>query len=190
MYPASAQTSKQIAFNNYADCVEHLPRKLARTEKHFFKILKRRSNDPFKMLLRLFDFMDDLFEFIEPYTPCKKGCALCCAIPVSVSELEIELIERTTLIKRNRRSSAILPESRCPFLYKNMCSIYPHRPFVCRRNLTFADTAKWCHIEEGKDVAMPMISFYQIEASYLYIVKKSGLSQFFDIREPFGFKTL
>ena len=96
----SSQSSKQVAIHNYQDCVQHIPNRLVKREKHFLKIVKKHNDDPFRALHKLFYFMDNLFDFVRPYTPCKKGCTLCCAIPISISELEIQMIEKATLTKR------------------------------------------------------------------------------------------
>jgi Fe-S-cluster containining protein len=178
-----------MAFGNYHTCIQQMPKRLSCDEKHIMKIVTKYNHDPFKALRKLFDLMDDLYEFVGHYTPCKKGCSLCCEIPISVSELEVRLIERTCMIKQNSRPPAIVPRSVCPFLEHGSCSIYHHRPFVCRRNVTFDHSCEWCHVDKGKDVAMPMILFPHIEKAYFHILNKRGCNRWMDIRSAFGYKT-
>lgn len=37
---------------------------------------------------------------------------------------------------------------------------------------------------------MPMINFPQIEEAYFYILEEGNFSQFFDIREAFGYQSI
>lgn len=77
---------------------------------------------------------------------CKKGCAYCCNIQVSISKPEAEIIIdhcRANNIKidfnylekqryLNEQSHAKSDASKCVFLKDNVCSIYNVRPFSCR----------------------------------------------------------
>lgn len=179
------ETSQQIADNNYHACIGQIPRSLIVREKKLLKCLKKSNNDPIKMLRKLYAFMDDLYACVQHFTPCKKGCSLCCRIPISVSELDVYFIESSLQIKRNEKKLAILPEIPCPFLISNACSIYRYRPFVCRKNVTFDNSSKWCHAKVGANAAMPTLQCDKIEQAYHYLVNISGADKIFDIREIF-----
>lgn len=83
-------------------------------------------------------------EVVQQMSPCKQGCAHCCHNEVSVTEDEIDLIIKKVnpkldleLLKKQKENFYDLPfEQRgCVFLDANKsCSIYPHRPSVCRTN--------------------------------------------------------
>lgn len=83
-------------------------------------------------------------DIVQQMSPCKQGCAYCCHYEVSVTEDEIDLIIQKVnpkvdlaLLKKQKENFANLPfnERGCVFLdANNSCSIYPHRPSVCRTN--------------------------------------------------------
>jgi Fe-S-cluster containining protein len=180
------EISQQTALDNCHACIRQMPRSLRVREKKLFKFLKKSNHDPIKMLWQLYAFMDDLYAFVQNYTPCKKGCSNCCRIPISVTELDVYFIERSLRIKRNKIKLAILPEIPCPFLVSNSCSIYMYRPFVCRKNVTFDNSAKWCHAKLGANAAMPLLQFDGIERAYHHLVNISGANKIYDIRDIFA----
>lgn len=163
-----------------------MPRRLIIREKKLLKFIKKSNDDPLKMLWKLYALMDDLNAFVQHYTPCKRRCSNCCCIPISITELEVHFIERSLQIKRNENKLAILPEIPCPFLVSNSCSIYMYRPFVCRKNVTFDTSSKWCHAKVGANAAMPSLQFDRIERAYHHLVKISGADKIYDIRSVFG----
>ena len=179
------EKSQQIANHNYHACISQIPRSLIAREKKLFKIFKKSNNDPLKTLRKLYAFMDDLYSSVQNYTPCKKGCSYCCCIPISVTELDVYFIERSLRIRGNKKKLAILPETPCPFLVSNSCSIYRYRPFVCRKNVTFDNSSKWCHARVGANAAMPTLQFNRIEQAYYHLVYISGANKVIDIREVF-----
>ena len=183
---STLEKSQQIANDNYYACIGQIPRSLIIREKKLFKFINKSNNDPIKILRKLYAFMDDINAFVQNYTPCKKGCSNCCRIPISVTELDVYFIERSLRIRRNEINLAILPETPCPFLLSNSCSIYMYRPFVCRRNVTFDNSSKWCHAKMGKNAAMPSLQFDRIERAYHHLANRSGANQIFDIRAIFG----
>ena len=137
------------------------------------------------MLRKLYTFMDELYGYVQNYTPCRKGCSFCCFIPISITELDVFFIERSLRIPRNEKKLAILPETPCPFLVSNSCSIYMYRPFVCRKNVTFDNSPKWCHVKVGANAAMPTAQFNSIDWAYYHLVNASGADKIYDIREIF-----
>lgn len=68
---------------------------------------------------------------------CKSGCTECCgAIPVLPSELAAlqEVVRNMPKSERKRLTRQTRAYNECPFVDKenNCCSIYEHRPLVCR----------------------------------------------------------
>jgi hypothetical protein len=80
---------------------------------------------------------------------CQAGCAHCCHVPVYVSEPEVfhiltalrqhsdlalaALQQRLKHYVENRQQDADQLSQACAFLVNNLCSIYSHRPAVCRK---------------------------------------------------------
>jgi uncharacterized protein len=166
--------------------MSQMPRSLIVREKKLLKSFKKNNHDPIKMLWQLYAYMDDLYAFVQHYAPCKRNCSNCCCIPISVTEIDVYFIEQSRRIKRNEKKLALLPEIPCPFLVSNSCSIYRYRPFVCRKNVTFDISSKWCHAKVGANAAMPSLQFDRIERAYHHLVEKSGANQIYDIRAVFG----
>ncbi|MBO9667385.1 MAG: YkgJ family cysteine cluster protein [Bdellovibrio sp.] len=92
---------------------------------------------------------------------CQKGCSACCHMEVEVTSYEAEIlknliqaghpIDRERLKAQSQRSlqdprwkqGPRNPESQCIFLKDNACSIYEHRPVMCRRH-SVTSPAKNC----------------------------------------------
>lgn len=87
------------------------------------------------------EFMETL---VYPFTPCAKGCDYCCHVPVEVTA--VEAIVMSDLIGRDIQTGAVPYvnlRDPCPFLKKGECSIYAHRPLVCRMFATL-DSIEAC----------------------------------------------
>ena len=177
--------SKLIAKRNYDAFVVQFPQKLAKKEEKFFKNFKKINGDSIKKLLKIYSFMDELYEFVKRFTPCNKGCSHCCYYPVSISEIEIQYVEKSLNIKRIEMVPLALPRTRCPFLIGESCSIYQARPFMCRRHVTFDRSSKWCHTVVSDESEMLMLRFSEVDKAYDHIVREGGIQNIFDIREVF-----
>lgn len=95
---------------------------------------------------------------------CRKGCAFCCHINVTVTKLEVKLMKDHARRKGNKideqqiKNQLDLNEtthgqskfSQCAFLKNNTCSVYEARPFACRNYMVVSppllcDTKKFPH---------------------------------------------
>lgn len=97
-----------------------------------------------KFLISVNDDIKKIFDNQKEYLHCQNGCSLCCErgdYPISEIEYSYMLIayekleeNSKTIIKQNIKEikKANTDSYRCPFLINNSCSIYTHRPFVCR----------------------------------------------------------
>lgn len=72
-----------------------------------------------------------LFDIHQSHVQCKKGCDLCC-MDYSIFPIEFFYIKQ-------KLGNAILPEpekktdaASCIFLKNHECTIYEHRPIICR----------------------------------------------------------
>jgi len=104
----------------------------------------------FDKLGAVYAFMDKYNTFVSTFAVCQKGCAHCCKIDVSISQLEAEYISATggpTLDRGKSRTKG--HDDACPFLANDgACSIYDRRPFNCRTFHTL-DDPKYC--ADGKE---------------------------------------
>lgn len=95
----------------------------------------------YKSFLEEFDKrLNSYFEAHRDYIHCKIGCSACCEkgdYPLSQLELEYMMqgfleLDNETKIKVQERIKSMQKGEECPFLIENNCSIYSHRPIICR----------------------------------------------------------
>lgn len=95
----------------------------------------------YKLFLKNFDEKLEKYKSShQAFLCCQKGCSICCEkgeYPISELELKylmhgyIEL-DISTKIKIQENIKNIKKGEKCPFLINNFCSIYEHRPIICR----------------------------------------------------------
>ncbi len=138
---------------------------------------------------------------IASCVPCKKGCSACCYIQVELSQAEAELIGEAVHRApvqfspgHHTTGNELLgrPDTPCPFLKEDACSIYDVRPIVCR-NFVIADIDNLlCSFEnmalaaakDSRAVLVPQLQAGPIFAAYRHLntAKKQPLA---DIRQFF-----
>lgn len=98
-----------------------------------------------------------------PHSACQRGCTHCCHIPVKISQAEALFIGRQ-IGKRPVAPEHLGPEpvvegyaSPCPFLADNACSIYAHRPMVCRSHMNLDQDDLLCQLIPGVAVPVPYL---------------------------------
>lgn len=114
-----------------------------------FRESLRFSDDNFNKLDKLFDYANKYYDIHNKHSVCQKGCSHCCKIPIEVSLIEVEYINKyTNHIIQNIEN--INKNDYCPFLNdkENSCSIYKYRPLVCRTLFTF-DNSIYCENNTG-----------------------------------------
>lgn len=105
-----------------------------------------------KFLTSVNNDIEKIFDNQKEYIHCQNGCSLCCEkgdYPISEIEYEYMMIaynelkrETKELIKQNVKEIKNTDSYKCPFLINNSCSIYTHRPFVCRTFGVLTEDAK------------------------------------------------
>jgi uncharacterized protein len=175
------------ARGNRSSAVGALPRSLVEAEEKLHERFQRMKSSPLNKLRTLFEFMAQVSEVVGKFIPCKKGCNSCCHYPVSLTPLEIELIETDFKVKR---VDAPFPASDfhgtpCPFLLNGCCSIYKSRPFVCRRHVALTRTSFWCHPDRSNKHEFPKIVFSEIDRVYMSVSGAAEANTVFDIRQAF-----
>lgn len=118
--------------------------------KEFTDARQRQEGTPAEFMQAVNELMDKEIEDHKSYkgTSCKKGCAHCCHISVSMFTAEAELILKYCALNDinidwdtleaqkglDVIERALHPKSACVFLNSsNECGIYPVRPMACRK---------------------------------------------------------
>ncbi len=127
------------------------------------------------------DDLKKIFDYQKEYIFCKKGCSLCCEngdYPLSQIEFEYLMDGFKNL---NAGEQSIIKENiekikqekqelyKCPFLINNACSVYSHRPFVCRTFGVLTEDAKG-------NPAFPSCAVHGLNFSQIYDKEKHHLS--------------
>jgi Fe-S-cluster containining protein len=177
-----------FAQNNYQRLAMNLPKRLKEREDTFAIGLKKAKTNPANQLATLYTFMEELYDHVARYTPCKKGCDHCCYYRVTLTDIEIDYIERHT---HHKRLKSYLPKQEfhgqaCTFLDNGACSIYEARPFVCRRHVVLTNTNTWCQSDISRDETFTILRFSSVDASFEHIRQLSGSLELYDIRQVFG----
>ena len=92
---------------------------------------------------------------VAPQAACSDACDGCCHQPVSVTVQEAEVISREIGVPaRTPTEWSTLPVLKyagqpCPFLEDARCTIYQHRPMVCRLIFNMDADALLCHMVPG-----------------------------------------
>ncbi|WP_223306876.1 YkgJ family cysteine cluster protein [Acidithiobacillus ferrivorans] len=143
-------------------------------------------------LQRIYQVADVLSRVREPFVACRKGCAACCHMNVSITSLEAERLAKAS----GRRSEALsttvrhIPEefsgTPCPFLdRKGVCSIYQDRPLACRKHASFFTTDIACRPPAMHQIEVPMLRFGGLDEAFFALSGEKWPIVSADIRDFF-----
>ncbi len=182
------KVEQDFAQMNYEKLVANMPVQISQREEKAFERITKAKLNPSRKLESLYKMMDEMYQYVQGFTPCRKGCAGCCHIAVTVSEVEIRHIERVT---KNKRLKVPLPRERfhgkpCVFLNEGKCSIYTARPYVCRRHTALTKTSHWCDPSRSLEASLPLLKFSSFQSAFEHIRLEDGNKFTSDIRQVFS----
>jgi len=182
--PETAEEAVATAKKVRQRVIEKFPHRLEVLEENLPQKIKRHSGSKSEKLEVLYKATDEVFSAINPFTPCKKGCSACCHIPTHIAPEEAQYIKEKTGTEITTptppRDFRGIP---CPFLIKGECSIYEHRPFVCRSHVVFTKTAYWCAIHDDDEFREQRVRISGLNTSFELIV---DVGKLLDIRQVFS----
>lgn len=164
---------RRQAVQQSARIIRAIPEDLDREAKHFRDMVVGSAGDPTRQLLDLYRIMDRVYAHVAPLTPCKNGCSSCCHIQVAVTDLEARIIgnhihrtPKKPVLPIAADSGTYSEATPCTFLGKDGgCTIYPVRPFACRRHLSFMRTNSLCQFPYW-DVELPNWTYLPVSESF------------------------
>lgn len=135
-----------------------------RIDEELRQIQRNHAKSPRERLLALYRVADILGRAIAPYAACKARCSHCCHIPVAMAPTEARLIGSKTGRRAASPSLSLKADegiamgygNPCPFLKDDACSIYEHRPLMCRVHWNMDDDALLCELHPEIDVGIPV----------------------------------
>lgn len=171
--------------------VDALPKRLIELEGSLSTDIARENASARSKIRKIYRLMDQIAEVRAPHVACAGKCADCCRMNVSISRLEAKLIAETTGLKVATVENSIRHEQdrfvgvACPFLRDDLCTIYEHRPLVCRNHASFYATANWCMPEYSLRTDAPMVNFSGIDEAYVAVSSGRDRLILADIRDFF-----
>lgn len=144
--------------------------------------IRARKIDKLGAVTGIQEFIDneisDLPPDLKSTIACQKGCSYCCHMPVTLSEDEAALIGHyckkngIQINKKYLKKQLRIPEasihssdiSACVFLKNRLCSIYPVRPYNCRKYLVY-NTPKFCNPKRYEKAKVETYFSFNIEAA-------------------------
>lgn len=159
------------------------------------------SNRSVRSKLRgLYQLVDEFAAYAKGRVPCKKGCSHCCYIAAPISVTEAQMIAEATGIEAKplKPGRLVLDEYKnikgfswgyhnpCTFLKDGACSIYEHRPLVCRTHFILDEDELLCVIREtehGHRVPFWDLSRYRTAGQMITGSEAADIREFFPRKE-------
>ena len=113
---------------------------------------------------------------LTPFTACSSGCSHCCNQDTVLPQSEALLISRkiglpmatpaTALELGTINARIVFLGQPCTFLKEGACSIYEHRPLVCRTLISMDSTDTLCRIVPGVPLPVPYANTQMLQAAF------------------------
>jgi hypothetical protein len=166
-------------------------------ERELEVIMKGEGSRRHKMI-KLQNLVSELRAIGQEHAACKIGCSDCCSQRVMLAQTEADAIG----YKIGKPAAQISPNyslpqihefgktTPCPFLKDESCSIYEHRPFMCRNMLNLDVDSLLCGFEnwdlnnkqDPRFTGIPMLGAGPLQDAYM---KVAAHDRFGDIRDFF-----
>jgi Fe-S-cluster containining protein len=150
-----------------------------------------RSPTAAKRVLWLQKAGDALSSAYGPVSACKPGCSHCCHIPLVITQVEAVQIGRAIGRKPAKIEQPVETlnfsgyTSPCPMLGADqLCSIYEHRPAVCRGHMNMDRDNLLCQLIPDTPVPVPYLDTRLLSLGSATILGANQVMA--DIRQWFG----
>lgn len=143
-------------------------------------------------LIRIRHLASEFSGLFAAHTACASGCSHCCNIGTAVPRSEAKVIAKA--IKRPLSEPRVKYDIEtssqrqdyfgvpCTFLKGGRCSIYAHRPLVCRTLVNMDDVNTLCKLVPDMQVPVPYLNTTNVQGYFAFLTFSE---QFADIREWF-----
>lgn len=140
---------------------------------------------------RLEQLADRVNAAIAPLAACRKGCHYCCSMVTLIYRFEAVRLAAITgrkMVELPYRSheqvihvNRLRPQQQCVFVKDGNCSVYEHRPMICRLHHSLANDAEPCRtLVPGHTNGVMMYDPDFVEVPYHALVRATRP------REPWG----
>lgn len=156
------------------------------------------ENTSFKIKSRrLYKLADEMKEMLAPFVACSSGCSYCCHMPTFIYQHEADAMAaasgRRARQLKHRPPHVAFKAGRafnghpCPFLSsEGRCSIYEHRPLICRVHNSLADDPDVCRVEpSGPPKPRPCVDPDRIEEHYHVAARRARATEGWGVIQEF-----
>jgi Fe-S-cluster containining protein len=187
----SAEASLSVSQQRLSAFVESLPEDLLAEEDALPVALAKLNAAPRTKLQKVYRLLGRVGAKTAGFVACGKGCSDCCKMNVTISDIEAKQIAALTERRTTELKESVTHDHNeflglaCPFLDDDICSIYEHRPFACRKHFNFDVTAYWCHPSRSLTVEIRLLGLSGVDTAYQQIIQSRGNPILADIRDFF-----
>ena len=143
-------------------------------------------------VIRLRHIAGEWSKLFSSKSACSSGCSHCCHLDVLVPTSEAKLMAKAIGCrisepgeKRDMERASLQASflgTPCTFSVENKCSIYAHRPMMCRTLVNMDSVDTLCRLVPGVEVHVPYLNTVILKGYFAYLTQAE---QFADIREWF-----
>lgn len=167
------EAAKDFALSKIIVINREVPSAVKNKEENLLEKIIRIKGNSLRKLIFLYESMDEIFSYVSKHTVCERGCSHCCHGEIVVSDLEIEYLVKHTKAKKFKSHHNPASLDPCPFLVSDKCSIYQHRPYVCRKHVSVTNSADWCKPDLAFKYELPLLRLSGVDKAYAKINFKS-----------------